>query len=96
MLITFLVGNGFDISAGIDTSYRGFYNWYIKQSSSSNVIQQFKHELQGALLNNAEKWSDFEIGLGKYTADFALVTADKFVEIYEDAHESMIQYLSKR
>ena len=37
MQITFLVGNGFDITAGLDTSYSAFYKWYCQQTPFSQA-----------------------------------------------------------
>ena len=42
MNITFLVGNGFDLSAGLRTAYRDFYDWYCAQPSGNLDIQMFK------------------------------------------------------
>lgn len=93
MQITFLVGNGFDISCGIDTSYRSFYNWYIKQDSSSEVIKKFKEDIKSDLIGKGKRWADFESGLGQFSKNFTKETVDDFIEIYEDAHESIITYI---
>lgn len=99
MNITFLVGNGFDISAGIDTSYNGFYNWYCsKDANTSKCIKQFKQDI----LEDLEKpiaqrtWADFELGLGKYTSKFSLDTVGEYLECYENAHKEMITYLEEQ
>lgn len=94
MQITFLVGNGFDISVGIDSSYSSFYQWYLKQPSANNNIATFKQEIRKDIENGGENWSDFELGLGKYTEKFTLETADQFIECYEDARENIIKYIS--
>jgi hypothetical protein len=78
MDITFLVGNGFDIAAGIKTSYRDFYNWYCNQPSASPCIEHFKREIQDDVKKGGENWSDFEIGLGKYTSRFDQETVEEF------------------
>lgn len=96
MNITFLVGNGFDISAGIDTSYQAFYKWYCEQPSSTDIIEKFKQEIKDDINNGGETWADFEIGLGKYTRKFSHENVDEFFECYEDAHESIIVYLEQR
>lgn len=93
MNITFLVGNGFDIAAGIDTSYRGFYTWYCKQPSDSPSVERLKKEIQEDIKQGGENWSDFEMGLGRYTSKFKRETVEDFFECYEDAHEKIIQYL---
>lgn len=103
MTITFLVGNGFDIAAGLNTSYSGFYEWYIKQpprtEDKHGAIRDFKEEIdQYMSIKDPEDrkkshWADFEIGLGKYTANFTKETAEDFLDLYEDAHEGIITYL---
>ena len=95
MDITFLVGNGFDIAAGIKTSYRDFYNWYCNQPSASPCIEHFKREIQDDVKKGGENWSDFEIGLGKYTSRFDQETVEEFIECYEDAHEKIVQYIEE-
>ena len=42
MYITFLVGNGFDIASGLDTSYAAFYNWYCNQPNTSPSVGELK------------------------------------------------------
>ena len=95
MDITFLIGNGFDIAAGIKTSYKEFYNWYCNQPSISSCVELFKKEIQGDIKNGGKNWSDFEIGLGRYTSKFRQETVEQFIECYEDAHEKIIQYLEE-
>ena len=94
MQITFLVGNGFDISCGIDTSYRSFYNWYTKSDSKSEAIKAFKNDIKEYLGGKGDRWSDFELGLGKYSKEFTKETSKAYVEIYEDAHDGIIEYIS--
>ena len=103
MTITFLVGNGFDIAAGLNTSYSGFYEWYRKQPPRTDdkhgAIKAFKEEIDNYMdIKDPEErkkshWADFEVGLGKYTAKFTIDTADDFIELYEDAHEGIVTYL---
>ena len=90
MNITFLVGNGFDISLGLHTSYANFYDWYFERDSQSDCIRRFKEEISSNLTN----WSDFEIGLGKYAEQFSKETANEFLECYGDAVEAMGEYLN--
>lgn len=95
MKITFLVGNGFDISAGVDTSYRSFYDWYYLQPSRTGDIQEFKRSIKKDIENGGRNWSDFEIGLGKYTSQFSATDVGAFFECYEDAVEKIINYLEQ-
>ncbi len=94
MQITFLVGNGFDISLGIKASYRDFYEWYLQQDTDKEHVKEFKKDIKNDIEGEGENWSDFEMGLGKYTINFSIETAEKFIECYEDARESIIQYLN--
>ena len=89
MVVTFLVGNGFDISCGLNTSYRSFYDWYLQQPSSSDPIR----ELKKSICNEYENWADFEIGLARYTKNFTIDTVDDFFEIYEDARKNIINFI---
>ena len=91
MRILFMVGNGFDIGCGIQSSYREFYNWYCTTESEKEHIAKFKKEIA----NNGEYWSDFEYGLGQYTAKFSKDAIQDFIDCYEDAHERLIEYLEK-
>lgn len=95
MIISFLVGNGFDIASGVRTSYSSFYDWYCKQPHENLHIYTFKKEIQNDIDNGGENWADFEMGLGKYTAKFSAETVDDFIECYEDAQRGIIEYLEK-
>ncbi len=81
------------MSLGLNTSYRGFYKWYLNQPNSDERIAQFKKEIQDDLENGGENWSDFELGLGKYTEKFAVETVDDYLECREDAVTSIRKYL---
>lgn len=96
MNITYLVGNGFDISSGIDTSYRAFYEWYCTQPSEKEHIKKFKAEIKEDIINGGENWADFEIGLGQYTKKFTIENVNEFFECYEDAHEMIIKFLNNQ
>ena len=92
MNVTFMVGNGFDIAFGIDTSYKAFYEWYLSRPSSSQNIKTMKERIE----NDKENWSDFELGLGKYTYAFSKDTIQDFEECFKDAQESIVQFLSMK
>lgn len=91
MNITFLIGNGFDNSLNIDTSYKSFYNWYCKQSNKNDNISKFKQHIE---FGKGEYWSDFEVGLGNYTEYFTKETANEFLECYIDAQQNLIKYIN--
>lgn len=98
MDVTFLVGNGFDISTGIDTSYSGFYQWYCTQKPNNDEpewIRDFKNDILKDMKKPLEErtWADFELGLGRYTANFSPETVDHFIECYEDAVTNLQRYI---
>lgn len=96
MNITFLIGNGFDIAAKIDTSYGAFYNWYCKRRSKDEHINKFRREINDDVKNGGKNWSDLEIGLGQYTRNFTVDNASEFIECYEDVHEMIIKYIEEQ
>lgn len=92
MQITFLVGNGFDISCGLNTSYDDFYKWYCKQEESElSHVNAFRK----AIDLNKENWADFEEALGQYTKHFTVDTIQQFIECYEDASKRLMEYLQQ-
>lgn len=100
MNITFLVGNGFDISAGIDTSYSGFYKWYCTKGRTENDpepewIKDFKNDILKDMEKPPEErmWSDFEWGLGNYVQNFEDDTLYQFIDCYEDAVTNLQKYI---
>lgn len=96
MQITFLVGNGFDIASGIDTSYGAFYEWYCSQESNVKHINDFRKDIKKDIKEGGKNWADFELGLGQYTRHFTVDNVNKFFECYEDAHEKIIEFLEEQ
>ena len=94
MRITFFVGNGFDISCGLKSSYKAFYEWYCKQDKSGKAhINAFRDTIEKDISEGKEHWADFEEALGQYTQNFTKETAQDFIDCYEDAHSNLMQYL---
>lgn len=99
MKVTFLVGNGFDISCGIDTSYNGFYQWYCnKDDNPPDHIKEFRKNILEDLEEKQEErtWADFELGLGAYTNRFTINTIDLFWECYDDALINLQEYIKEQ
>ncbi len=94
MNIAFLVGNGFDMSVGVDSSYNSFYKWYCEKKCTKDSVVELKKQIKSDIEQGRENWSDFELGLGQYTAKFNLDSIDDFFEAYENAHEELINYLN--
>lgn len=91
--ITFIIGNGFDLSLGMKTKYTDVYADYIKSPSSSDIIANFKKELKSKEANNYEKWSDFEMGMAEYAK--TLPSEEVFVKCVRDFKGYMVQHLQE-
>lgn len=66
--VTFIIGNGLDLSLGLKTSYSDFYKYVIE----NNLLGDNK--IYKKVADRPDNWSDFETALGKYTyyiEDFA-------------------------
>lgn len=100
MKVTFLIGNGFDVNLGINSSYSKFYDWYCKRPSILGYINEFKENIENDMNQNVpdeeKTWADFEVGLGKYTTHFSLESASQFLDCYEDAQADLVHYLKEQ
>ena len=87
--ITFILGNGFDLSLHMETSYSHVYSTYVDTPSSSNVIASFKNELRNR--TPFDKWSDFEMGMAEYAE--TLSSEDELIECIRDFKQHMVEHL---
>jgi len=97
MDITFLVGNGFDLSLGYRTSYRDFYEYYLGQPAPSeydNAISRLKSSIKYDLESGSKNWADFEIGLGKFSQEYDTENVNDYVAAFSDAFQKLHDYLS--
>ena len=88
MNITFLIGNGFDIAIGLNTSYQSFYKWYLEQDDESEDIAFLKDHIRG---HEKTTWADFEIALGQFTSKFD--NAERFIKCFQYVRASLMDYL---
>lgn len=94
MQITFLVGNGFDISCGLRTSYSQFYKWYCKQEKSEKEhVNAFRETIDKDIKAGKKDWADFEEAMGQYTKNFTVDSVYEYIDCFEDAHEKLMEYL---
>lgn len=85
--ITFIIGNGFDLSCGIKSRYTDVYQTYCKASPKNECIRNFKE----TILNDNETWSDFEIAMAKKMASFTCEA--EFLECLRDFKVYLEKYL---
>ena len=78
--VTFLIGNGFDISIGLKTQYKDFYQYIINNYKYSD---DSKNEILDEIKGNIEQWSNLEKKLGDYTECIGN-DEDKLEKFYDD------------
>lgn len=59
--VTFIIGNGLDLSLGLRTTYKDFYKYVIAKKPKTN------NRIYAAINDDPESWGDFEARLGEYT-----------------------------
>lgn len=90
-VVTFILGNGFDLSLHMETSYSDVYRTYVDTDSSSDTIATFKKELRNR--TPFDKWSDFEMGMAQYAG--TLSSEAELIECVRDFKRHMIEHLKK-
>lgn len=104
MPLVHIIGNGFDINAGLPTRYSDFYKYYLGDSGSilglKNILdnEYLSEPVSPAIKNfkddlsaDINTWSDMEIALGKYCG--MIGSADLFDEIFIDLGDQLKLYL---
>lgn len=90
MVITFIIGNGFDIGLGLKTRYKDFYPYFIEKASDNNIIKSYlKDDTENEFIN----WSDLEIKLGEITDSYSNNHINKFIEDKIELDELLKDYL---
>lgn len=87
IITTFLIGNGFDLNAGLDTGYRNFYGYYVGKYSNTSLAK--------AMQKDMDKWSDLELELGQYTNAIAPQEKEIFWDEEEHLESVLVEYLQK-
>ncbi|MFN8246585.1 MAG: bacteriophage abortive infection AbiH family protein [Ferruginibacter sp.] len=90
MNILHIIGNGFDLSLGLKTSYKHFYDYYSGIESSKDSINKLKKNIS----SNYNNWADLELALGQYTSEINSV--NEFDEVFEDIGGQLAEYLKNQ
>jgi len=95
-LVTFIIGNGFDINVGLKTRYTDFYKVYTeKKSSDSKLVRRFKEEILKSEAHNWRNWADFELQMGIHSKEFLGDTpVEDFMECFDDFVVRFNDYLT--
>ena len=95
--ITFIIGNGLDISLGLKTSYRDFYSYALNNSINRD------NRIYKSIAQDPENWSDFEVALGEYTSYIGDLPESKresesmiFHEDLEQVREDLANYIESQ
>lgn len=87
MKVTFLIGNGFDLSVGLNTSYKAFFTHYINNYPDDLLAEQINRDM--------DNWSDLELALGRFTGKISPITKDKFWDSEYNLENALAEYLQK-
>ncbi|EOE6429163.1 AbiH family protein [Enterococcus gallinarum] len=109
MNITFLLGNGFDIQCGLQTSYINFYEYILKKKYSLELSQEMDEKFVSKIDNmiyseiykskdSIETWADLEFQLGAFTKRLKEENqetgiAERFLDDFEILREDLNEYL---
>jgi len=96
-MVTFIIGNGFDLRVGLNTRYTDFYKVYTKfKNGDSKTIKRFKEEILKSESHNWKNWSDFERQMGIHSNEFQGDTpVEDFIECFNDFVVSFNGYLAE-
>lgn len=91
MNITFFIGNGFDLSLGLKTSYNDFLKYYLSIKDTDGNIKDLKNRIE----KNISLWSDVELAFGRYTLEYNPLEIKIFEKCYNDFVSNLSIYLQK-
>jgi len=95
-LVTWIIGNGFDICVGLKTRYTDFYKEYTATASNDEVIERFKKEILQDEAFGWKNWADFELGMGEQSQLFdGEIPAKDFLNCYSDFVKKFNAYLDR-
>jgi len=87
MQILYIIGNGFDLNLGLETSYNHFYHYYKTVESDNSNVQKLKKNIS----KTYESWADLELALGNYTQHIEKI--EELDDILLDIGEKLSKYL---
>lgn len=90
MNIVHIIGNGFDLNIGLETSYSDFFRYYKSIESSNSSIINLKKDID----EQYENWADLELQLGKYSENLA--NLHDLDIILDDMRNNLAEYLMKK
>jgi len=92
MNILYILGNGFDLSLGLETSYKSFLEYYcypLKPTKDSQYVQNFKNHVWKDL----DTWADLESILGQWMD--GTINEKEAVEVHDNLIKEMSVYMKR-
>lgn len=86
-IVTFILGNGFDMALNLKTSYKDFYKFITAKESDNLILNEIR--------TSPENWADLEEQLGLYTFDNNF-QYEKFYNDYIEILKELKIYLKKQ
>lgn len=99
MVVTYFLGNGFDIGLGLNTRYSDFVKSYIKhRDDEMPLIQYFKEYVSKEIGENISTWADAEKRFGElpfsdFADKFEMSVEDVLLELDADFQNELTKYL---
>lgn len=90
MNILYILGNGFDKAQGLATTYKEFYDDWLKKKPESELEQKVLSSIQG----DYDTWADLEKRLGDYTTEW--VDEDIFQDVLKLFNSRLKEYLANQ
>lgn len=86
MVVTFFIGNGFDLNLGLKTTYKDFYPYFCDHAKESNIILNW-------LKKDDMNWSDLELDLGENLEQLPEGEENRFYDDKEELDNLLLEYL---
>ncbi len=98
MNITFLIGNGFDLNLGLETSYNSFIKKYTKGIKNAKDTDDILYYFKKKISKDIGLWSSAEEAIGKITKTFRedKKDANDFSICHEDFCVKLAEYLTEQ
>lgn len=89
MNILYILGNGFDLSLGLDTSYKSFLKHYLNNHQPNTDL--FIEDFQKEVWKDIDTWTDLETHLGQWLDD--KVSRDRAIAVHDDLVNELSLYM---
>lgn len=98
--ILYVIGNGFDLGLGLETSYKTFLEWYLNQpqSDAGNIfVESMRKSISADLRLEQPTWADAEMAFAKMRfSDFGADVRKAFSECRNDFTKYLFEYVRQQ